>query len=981
MGQKYVTSLHCDGNPSYKTDDGTGSWGGDWGAPVAAASEKNRVFLGWGHCESGWNVICVDQKLTPNQRAKKLWGKRVRASGVGSTLTALDVHAGLVFVALDGPEHKSSDPLNHAGVLIQNVSDGSPQNFPFGERVLPISAYNPKMVKRDPDGPLFKLRENADFGPTLNLTDIAVVDDILAASLRQEDRVVLVNWKTGDPVGKLKVESPAGIEFRDDGTLVIAGTQGITLYSLKTGKTELIARGELTRPWGLSIDSNGRIAVADCADTMRVKIFSSKGKLKDTIGKEGGRSWIGSYVKKGMLMPAGISYDGQDKLWVTEFDDFPRRVSVWDRQGELVADLHGPSVPQNDRDVIPDEPELVNVHHTLYRVNYDTGESECVSTLWRPHYNGWTSIDTWGHASRYAFRKVNGQTYAFLDHGYSDRLSTIFKFDGEQLHPIASWGRGYGIPLATRGQKAPTVTRPEQILSEEKAATYYRDQDRQRLYSNNEISHRWIDGNGDGVIQDSEFSVEANGPNRFFIHYVDEELTLWGRRGQGIYRVPVESWTEDGIPIYPTEAVAPLCMMQTTTMASLIPDLAEKRFYTIGTKGGDTRNKGDYAAIECYDFDGNLIWAYTDTWYGFALDAPFWKPGYVIGCNKPLGMAKLDDGTGLIVFNGYQGMYHCLTTDGLWLAMFGRDNRYGPKMDANSQWIENFTGRFFRNQNNGKVYLIGGDIDARIWEITGLESIRRAEQRVTISAEDAIRIAKAAGTQSAPQTQNAFTIPRRTITVDGELTDWQDVTPTILNAQDPSKSEIYLAYDDMMLYALYRVEDSSPMQNVGGDFRTLFKAGDSCDIMLGTDADAPANRLAPAPGDLRILMTETDGEAIAVIFEKSVRDGKKKEPHVFTSPTGTETFDRVAVITDARIAVKRKEKSYILEAAIPLSQIGFKPEAGKIFKADMGVLFSNQGGSQTTLRAYIANQNTGITEDIPSEARLQPQDWGTLNVE
>jgi hypothetical protein len=40
IGQRYVTSLHNAGNPPWRTDDGTGSWGGDHGPPIAATADS-----------------------------------------------------------------------------------------------------------------------------------------------------------------------------------------------------------------------------------------------------------------------------------------------------------------------------------------------------------------------------------------------------------------------------------------------------------------------------------------------------------------------------------------------------------------------------------------------------------------------------------------------------------------------------------------------------------------------------------------------------------------------------------------------------------------------------------------------------------------------------------------------------------------------------------------------------------------------------
>jgi len=50
-------------------------------------------------------------------------------------------------------------------------------------------------------------------------------------------------------------------------------------------------------------------------------------------------------------------------------------------------------------------------------------------------------------------------------------------------------------------------------------------------------------------------------------------------------------------------------------------------------------------------------------------------------------------------------------------------------------------------------------------------------------------------------------------------------------------------------------------------------------------------------------------------------------------------------------------------------------------RGDFGVLFGNDAGEITTLRSYWSNQNTSIVSDVPSEASLEPRQWGTFVLE
>jgi len=67
-----------------------------------------------------------------------------------------------------------------------------------------------------------------------------------------------------------------------------------------------------------------------------------------------------------------------------------------------------------------------------------------------------------------------------------------------------------------------------------------------------------------------------------------------------------------------------------------------------------------------------------------------------------------------------------------------------------------------------------------------------------------------------------------------------------------------------------------------------------------------------------------------------------------------------------------------VEAAVPWKVLGIAPKAGLKLKMDVGVLFGNSGGTATISRQYWSNKATGLVSDVPGEADLAPQLWGTL---
>jgi hypothetical protein len=90
--------------------------------------------------------------------------------------------------------------------------------------------------------------------------------------------------------------------------------------------------------------------------------------------------------------------------------------------------------------------------------------------------------------------------------------------------------------------------------------------------------------------------------------------------------------------------------------------------------------------------------------------------------------------------------------------------------------------------------------------------------------------------------------------------------------------------------------------------------------------------------------------------------------------------ESVEVLKDAKINIVTRGDGYVVEAAVPLATLGFKPEAGKAYKADLGVIYSDAKGDNRQLRMYWANRATGLTSDIPGEIMATPSLWGTATV-
>ena len=101
---------------------------------------------------------------------------------------------------------------------------------------------------------------------------------------------------------------------------------------------------------------------------------------------------------------------------------------------------------------------------------------------------------------------------------------------------------------------------------------------------------------------------------------------------------------------------------------------------------------------------------------------------------------------------------------------------------------------------------------------------------------------------------------------------------------------------------------------------------------------------------------------------------------VFESPWRKHAVDSVTLVPDAKAAIQRGGDSYTVELCVPLAALGFKPEAGRDYKADLGAVFSDATGTDRAARVYWSNKATGLVNDVPGEIMAQPNLWGTAQV-
>jgi hypothetical protein len=103
-----------------------------------------------------------------------------------------------------------------------------------------------------------------------------------------------------------------------------------------------------------------------------------------------------------------------------------------------------------------------------------------------------------------------------------------------------------------------------------------------------------------------------------------------------------------------------------------------------------------------------------------------------------------------------------------------------------------------------------------------------------------------------------------------------------------------------------------------------------------------------------------------------------------TAPTTIATIhvDRLVRLDTAQVAIRRDATHdlYTVEAAVPLKELGIDPKGAASLRGDVGVVFADESGRSRSLRLYYYNHHTETVFDVPTEATLQPAEWGPIVV-
>ena len=961
----YEFSVYNAGKPAWETADKTGCWMTNHTPPTSMAwipgfkTEDGQPLLAMGAfvAEGGHGLQWLHED-----------GTKVGGQGwVGGTWT------GAPALAVDLGANAIADHACYVG----SVWEGE----------LRLTAKTRAMA----DKPVFKVQLGVDPRPDKNtegmkapalfafdggekiyvLSGIAARDGVIVCSMIRQNELIFISAREGKITGRLGVENPRGVAFDAKGRMLVISGRKLLRFASNGAKPETMIDSSLEDPRHVIVGAEGNIWIADRGASHQVKVFSPSGKLMRAIGHAGAPS-LGKYDASHMNNPNGLALDSQCRLWVAEADNFPRRVSMWSRDGRLVRAFYGPTEYGGGGVLDSQDANAFFYKGMEFALDWRAGTDQLKRVFSRPdplmeahggHYSpDYPLYPHGGNGARY-FTSCYTHVPTSGDHA-----AFLWRDDGDSAKLVAAFGDAHHMGILRTAEFRscwPEGTRPEEEHpAPERRATF-----------------AWSDKNDDGRPQPDEVKMIREATRGVTV--MNDLSFIAARHSEHTARFSMRGMSANGVPVY-----------------HLIPE-------PIGPAGGNPPSSGGEQALVTGDwvittnapepfspyglggsFKGEARWGYPSAWPGLHASheaAVPDRPSIVIGHTRLLGDCVHGKIGPMFCVNGNMGNMYLFSADGLFVSTLFYDIRLRPNwgapvatrgMDVTDVSLhdENFWPSITQTPD-GNVFLVDGARTSLV-RVDGLETLQRLpEQTITVTTNDLEKardwFARAEVARQKARGTGTLNVPirKQAPIVDGKLddwpvtTDWASIDRRGTKANFNSDSKPYevsaaVCVSGGRLYAVWRTTEKDMLSNSGETPDALFKTGGCLDLMLQADTDQ------------RLLVTLVKGQPRAMLYR--VKVAGTKHPVRFASPWRSIAMDEVKDVTESMSFAADKTGNY--EISISLQTLHWSPKIGETISADIGVLRGS--GGQTTQRIYWSNKATAITADVPSEAELTPKLWG-----
>ncbi len=970
----YEMCFYNPGTPPWRTKDGSGAWGADHAHPCCVARSGEWMIVSWGFAEGGSGIIGIGPD------GLKKWGEKR-----GASVLAADEQ----FVyAIPAGWHIKEPVLCRFG-----KTDGSYQPFVLGGKPRPFE---------------LKLTDILGGNFSAKVTAMAAHSGRLILAL-SDGKIATLDAASAKLVTEVfDIETPTALAYGPDGSLyaVIGGKLHRIMTEVSPRATELLTPG-LGTAGAIAVDNEGNVLVADTGPDSQVKAYrparrlfgrsKTRLALAYTCGRKGGRLLRGAFDPQAMSRVSSIAVDSKGHVWAVESWDYPRRVSVWGRDGKLVRDYIGNTGYAGTGCTLHNQdPTLGYVGPIEIQLDKKARSWKVSQILWLPDKEKGESFPVaMGAALAQRFTSdASGKPREYLFH---------HPYDAQSGHVVYMKRKGGWQPVAAVcyvGHISGRITH-HSIVEETPSGEFAGLDAYDGVF--------WNDANGDGIPQRAECVIvpakkktderQKRGEGPFPLR------SGWGGRigpdlvffTDGIVRHRPLRFTDDGAPVYGPKGMEKLPLDE---RGDLVPVPDEHLLLCLSFKGYGGRTTG-MLGVDART--GKLLWSYPNLYPGVhgSHRAPMPSPGLLIGPLKIAGVVDMGKPVGRVfMMRGNLGQDFFMTTDGLFVGALFQDGRLPGEtlpteeatllktpMEGFSNGSEPFNG-WFGKQSDGVIRTTTGFARqaCMILQVHGLDSVRRFDgPSVTLDQATIVRADRENQARAAAAAKpKSWTVAKlaRPFKPDCKLDDWRGIRAVrVERAGSPERAQVRLAWDAARLYAFFEVTDPSPWRNAGKDLTRAFKAGDAVDLQLNVEPKAKRKGRSLLPSDVRILVAEVAGKPTAVLMRPVEPGAPATARVVYWSPVGTRVFDRVEVLAGAQVAVKRGDGRYTVEVALPLEAIGLTPKAGLTIRGDVGFISSDAQGTINVARTYWANPHTSLVSDLPSEAWLTPEHWGELAFE
>jgi hypothetical protein len=366
-------------------------------------------------------------------------------------------------------------------------------------------------------------------------------------------------------------------------------------------------------------------------------------------------------------------------------------------------------------------------------------------------------------------------------------------------------------------------------------------------------------------------------------------------------------------------------------------------------------------------------------------DAPAAQRGLLIAPFRTNGVVEDVPNIGSITaLGGDRGEWFVMSMDGIYLSSICQDIKGNVILDETLTGGESFGGFLWRDEETGKVLVQLGGASYRLMEVTGLETCEKITLNLTVSERlirEGVAIAQERQQQVVAEPERLRIAAVRN-KVDEPAPVMQPMSKPLIDGavdvvvSEPGNAAVWwraaMAIQGKDLVVMWQVADSSPWMNGSGQYTHAFIGGDAVDLQLDI----------PGRGAVRLLGAKVGGKNTVIYSQAEQKDASNPVTYsVGNNVSNATTLAVVKRLESATLQTSTGFNSYTALMRVPLADLGLDKARGSELRGVVGVIFSDPTGTNRASRLYWHDKQTGLVNDVPSEARLLPKRWGSIDID